>query len=144
MKNINKLASTYTYPSKGKGQLATSVGFFLESRFDRYGNVLRKINITDKFGDIKNVSYIGKSLMISVETSSKTTCVRRAKREDLAQYKDAYESYLDNLSSKDREFHEANIAALLEEEAGEPVIEEEVVKVKKEIKSKKETETKVE
>jgi len=115
MKNITKLTSTYTYPAKGKGEPAIEVGFFLDSRLDRFGNVLRKVNITDKFGQIHNIDYSGKSLMLSVKTGHKTTSVRRATREDLDRYKQAYASYLSELSLEDKKLHEEKLYSFLEE-----------------------------
>lgn len=115
MKNITKLTSTYTYPAKGKGEPAIEVGFFLDSRLDRFGNVLRKVNITDKFGLIHLVDYSGKSLMLSVKTGHKTTSVRRANRADLVKYKEAYASYLSELSLEDKKLHEEKLYSFLEE-----------------------------
>lgn len=115
MKNIQKLTSTYTYPAKGKGEPAVEVGFFLDSRLDRFDNVLRKVNITDKYGQIHTIDYSGKSLMLSVRTTARTTSVRRAKREDLVKYKEAYSSYLSELSLEDKKLHEEKIYLFLEE-----------------------------
>jgi len=115
MKNIQKLTSTYTYPAKGKGEPAIEVGFFLDSRLDRFDNVLRKVNITDKYGQIHLIDYFGKSLMLSVKTTARTTSVRRAKREDLVKYKEAYSSYLSELSLEDKNLHEKEIYLFLEE-----------------------------
>lgn len=127
MKNITKLTSTYTYPAKGKGEPAIEVGFFLDSRLDRFGNVLRKVNITDKFGLIHLVDYSGKSLMLSVKTGHKTTSVRRANRNDLAKYKEAYASYLSELSLEDKKLHEEKLYLFLEElppvEENKPAVE---------------------
>jgi len=115
MKNIQKLISTYTYPAKGKGEPAVEVGFFLEPRLDRFGNVLRKVNITDIYGQNHTIDYCGKSLMLSVKTTARTTSVRRAKREDMVRYKEAYASYLSELSLEDKELHEKKIYLFLEE-----------------------------
>lgn len=115
MKNIQRLTSTYTYPAKGKGEPAIEVGFFLESRLDRFGNVLRKVNITDTYGQIHTIDYFGKSLMLSVKTTARTTSVRRAKKEDLIKYKEAYASYLSELSLEDKKLHEEKIYLFLEE-----------------------------
>jgi len=115
MKNIQKLTSTYTYPAKGKGSPAIEVGFFLEPRLDRFDNVLRKVNITDKYGQIHSIDYSGKSLMLSVKTTARTTSVRRAKREDLIKYKEAYFSYLSELSVEDKALHTDKIYLFLEE-----------------------------
>lgn len=123
MKNITKLTSTYTYPAKGKGQPAIEVGFFLDSRLDRFGNVLRKFNVTDKFGQIHHVDYSGKSLMISVKTGAKTDSIRRATRQDLTKYEKAYSSYLSGLSLEDKKLHEEKIYLFLEEL---PPVEEKV------------------
>ena len=115
MKNITKLTSTYTYPAQGKSQPAIEVGFFLDSRLDRFDNVLRRVNITDKYGEIHNIEYSGKSLMISVKTGYKTTSVRRAVRGDLVKYKEAYNSYLSELSLEDKKLHEEKLYLFLEE-----------------------------
>lgn len=115
MKNIQKLTSTYTYPAKGKGEPAIEVGFFLDSRLDRFDNVLKKVNVTDKYGQIHSIDYSGKSLMLSVKTTARTTSVRRAKREDLIKYKEAYASYLSELSLEDKKLHEEKIYLFLEE-----------------------------
>ena len=115
MKNIQKLKSTYTYPAKGKGSPAVEVGFFLEARLDRFDNVLRKVNITDKYGQIHSINYSGKSLMLSVKTTARTTSVRRAKREDLVKYKEAYFAYLSELSVEDKDLHTNKIYLFLEE-----------------------------
>ena len=115
MKNIQKLTSTYTYPAKGKGEPAVEVGFFLDSRLDRFGNVLKKVNVTDIYGQVHFVDYSGKSLMLSVKTGARTTSVRRAKKEDLAKYKEAYSSYLSELSLEDKKNHEEKIYLFLEE-----------------------------
>jgi hypothetical protein len=115
MKNKTKLNSTYTYPARGKGSPAIEVGFFLDSRLDRFGNVLRKVNITDIYGQIHNIDYYGQSLMLSVKTGARTTSVRRAKREDFEKYKEAYNSYLSDLSLEDKKLHEETIYLLLEE-----------------------------
>lgn len=127
MKNITKLTSTYPYPAKGRGEPAIEVGFFLDSRLDRFGNVLRKVNITDKFGQIHSIDYSGKSLMLSVKTGHKTTSVRRATREDLVKYKEAYASYLSDLSLEDKKLQEEKLYLFLEElppiEESKPIIE---------------------
>lgn len=127
MKNIAKLRSTCTYPAKGKGEPAIEVGFFLDSRLDRFGNVLKKVNITDKFGLIHLVDYSGKSLMISVKTGHKTTSVRRVTRKDLVKYKEAYASYLSELSLEDKKLHEEKLYLFLEElppvEENKPTVE---------------------
>jgi len=115
MKNIKKISSTYTYPAKSKSSPAIEVGFFLDSRLDRYDNVLRKINVTDKYGQNHVIEYFGKSLMISVKTSSKTTMVRRANRDDLVKYKEAYFSYLSELTLEDKKLHEVKTYLFLEE-----------------------------
>lgn len=115
MKNVQKITSTYTYPAKGKGSPAIEVGFFLEPRLDRYGNVLRKVNITDIYGEIHSIEYSGNSLMLSVKTTARTTSVRRATRGDLERYKEAYLSYLSGLSIEDRKLHEEKIYLFLEE-----------------------------
>lgn len=115
MKNINKLNSTYTYPAKGKGQSAIEVGFYTEARVDRYGNPLRKINVLDIYGQIHSVDYCGKTLILSVKTGLRTTSVRRAKREDLEKYKEAYSSYLDTLTIEEKKEHLTNIYSLLGE-----------------------------
>lgn len=132
MKNINKLTSTYTYPAKGKGQPAIEVGFFLDVRKDRYGNALRKVNVLDQYGQIHPVDYCGFTLMLSVQTGLRTTSVRRAKREDLSKYKDAYESYLSGLTLEEKEFHLANIYSLLTEFAPKPSEKEIAAKQEKE------------
>jgi len=121
MKNITKIRSTYTYPPRGKSEPAIIVGFFLEERTDRYGNPLRKINIVNRFGEIKSVDYVGKTLMISVCTGSKTTCVRRATREDLTRYKEALNSYAESLDLEERKFHDRNLSALIGEESDQDV-----------------------
>lgn len=127
MKNITKLTSTYTYPAKGKEIPAIEVGFFLEPRLDRYDNPLRKVNVTDKYGQIHNIDYSGKSLMLSVKTGLRTTSMRRAKREDLVKYKEAYDSYLSGLTLEDKKLHEEKIYLFLEElppiEQNKPIIE---------------------
>jgi hypothetical protein len=115
MKNIQRLTSTYTYPARGKGSPAIEVGFFLDSRLDRFNNVLRRVNITDKYGQIHSIDYSGKSLMLSVKTGARTTSVRRATREDLIKYKEAYFSYLSELSDEDKALHTDKIYLFLEE-----------------------------
>lgn len=128
-KNINKLTSTVTYAAKGKGSPAIEVGFFLEPRLDRFDNVLRKVNITDKYGQIHSIDYSGKSLMLSVKTTARTTSVRRATREDLVKYKEAYFSYLSELSVEDKDLHTNKIYLFLEEL---PPVESAEEKAKKE------------
>lgn len=115
MKNVNKLTSTYTYPAKNKGEPMVEVGFYLEPKLDRFGNVLRKFNVTDVYGQIHNIPYSGNSLMISVKTSSRTTLVRAAIRKDLERYKEAYNAYLSNLSEKDKKEHQEKLYLFLEE-----------------------------
>lgn len=132
MKNIQRLTSTYTYPAKGKGEPAIDVGFFLEPRLDRYGNVLRKVNVTDIFGQIHTIDYSGKSLMLSVKTTARTTSVRRARKEDLIRYKEAYASYLSELTLEDKKLHEEKIYLFLEELPPVESVEEKAEKAKKE------------
>ena len=147
MKNIKKLSSTYTYPAKGKGQPAIEVGFFTEVKKDRYGNTLRQINVLDPYGRIIKEDYCGQTLMISVETGKLTTSVRRAKREDLVKYKEAYESYLAELTIEEKKDHLSNIYSLLGEarseadkEAEAKAKENERLKALEEAKAKEEAE----
>jgi hypothetical protein len=129
MKNKTKLTSTYTYPARGKGSPAIEVGFFLDSRLDRFDNVLRKVNVTDTYGQIHTVDYSGKSLMLSVRTGARTTSVRRATRKDLIKFKEAYSSYLSELSLEEKQLHEEKIYLFLEEL---PPVESAEDKIKKE------------
>lgn len=115
MKNINKVLLTYTYPSGRKGEPSIEVGFYIDSRLDRYGNVLRKLNVADNFGDMKIIPYSGKTLMISVKTSIRTTSVRRATRQDLVKYKEAYTMFLDSLDKTERKEFEEKTYLFLEE-----------------------------
>jgi hypothetical protein len=134
MKSTNKLTSTYIYPSKVRGEHSLEVGFFLDSRKDRYGNVLKKINVVDNYGDIYNIKYSGNSLMISVKTSPRTTSVIKATRELLLKYKEAYEVYLNDLSSEDRKQHITKPYLYLEElppvETEEEAVEEKAKAIK--------------
>lgn len=140
MENINKILSTYNYPANGKGERATEVGFYIDSRLDRFGNVLRKINVTDIYGQIFTVPYSGKTLMISVCTGPKTTSIRRAKRSDLENnypkgYSEAYQSYLNKLSKEERNEHQEKLYNFLDEI---PPVKEEVEPVKTNKVAKKE------
>lgn len=129
METINKVNSIYSYPAKGKGDRATEVGFYIDSRLDKFGNVLRDIIVTNKYGENLKVPYSGKTLMISVSTSPKTTSIRRATRQDLVRFKEAYESYLSKLSLAERKEHEEKSYSILDEE---PPVKEEKEKKNKE------------
>lgn len=85
---------SYKYSTPGKTKGVILVRFYLESKKDKRGNTLSKINAVDSHGVVSMIPYKGSTLMITVETGKNTVMIREAKRSDLSKFAKAFEVFI--------------------------------------------------
>jgi len=90
----NKKMVSYQYSAKQKGSAATIVSFYLDSRKNKKGAVLKKINICNEYDEIEVVPYGGQTLMIEISTGKQTVAARKATREDLIKFSTAFNLFV--------------------------------------------------
>lgn len=121
MKIQNNIKSFYSYKSAAPKDPNTEVGFYVDTKLNVYDDPIEKITVVDKYKRLHTVDYSGKTLMIVIKNGPLSTLVREAKRSDveLPRSVETVDSYGQKITSGFKEAYESYLGDLSQEEAQE-------------------------